>query len=74
MASRVVGGVGGTGKGSHFDVMIAAVTRTLAKIGGPVKLWKVDQRGDGTRSSPVQTILNHFLYAPTHVVSMLFRR
>ena len=32
-------------KGSQFDVMIAAMTRTLAKIGSPA-LWKVDlERG-----------------------------
>ena len=71
MASRVVGSVDGTRKGSQFDVMIAAVTHTLAKIGGPAKLWEADQRGG---ENPLQSGANYFLYAPTHVVSMRFRR
>ena len=58
MASRVVGSVDGTRKGSQFDVMIAAVTHiirwqrseALPSYGKPINVVA------GTRSSPVQTI------------------
>ena len=72
VASRVlVGGVAGARKGSQFDVMIAAVTRVLAKVESPA-VWKVDLERSGR--NPLQPCPNHFLYTPTHVVSMRFRR